>query len=185
MSGKKEIERFGDFGSLRGFVRKSDDEEVGGFRPVTNRRRNNSVKRTSPFGEEVVVKVTRRDHDGKLRKLGGGTAIDELFKTETESVVKEQAIEHIFAEDCMSRRDEPPGNQPGRSNPSTIEYVVPEEEEQEESVEQESETDEANRVLKNRLFGASILFGSLTLLAGTAVVMRGLFGKHKSNIMNM
>jgi hypothetical protein len=186
--------------TLRGQVPSAfDDEigEIGGFKSIRNNRRGNSSTRRviDPFGEEIVVKARRRDRSGKSEDECRGA--ETLFRKIPEDIGS-SATENAIGEEevpIMSKNSDQPSNDENperdyssttRSRRSKAEGEFQEEYEQSpEEIEKKRKLDSTNASIKRVVKLGILSIGTLAVMSGVAAISMGLFGKHKSNIMNM
>lgn len=178
-----------------------DDEigEVGGFKSTRNYRRgNSSTKRViDPFGEEVVINARRRDRSGKSKdECRGAETLFRKIPEDIDSTATENAIGEEEEVPIMSKNSDQPSNdensEKGYSSTNRSQRSKSEGEQHEEDyqpspeeIEQDRRREAANTAIKRVVKLSVLSIGTLAVMSGVAAIGMGLFGKHKSNIMNM
>lgn len=177
-------------------------DESGGFvsNSRSHRRNSSSTKRIDPFGEEIEVAVKRRDRSGKSKDSRGAESLfhnpEDTGGNATENAIGDEEVNIMSqSSDQLSddeNHDESNLSSQHRSKRSTSRYNKAEgehhQEEHEptpEELEKDRRREEVNQRFNNTAKLGGLLLGAIAVLAGAAAVGAGLFGKHKSNIMNM
>lgn len=174
-----------------------DEGEIGGFKANRkNRRKTSSAERVvDPFGE-IVVKARRRDRSDQSEDARRGA--ETLFQKDPEDIGGNVTENAIGEEEVpiMSQNQDPPlsdenhervNSSTRRSNRTNAEGEDQHAEYQPtpEEIEADRKRELTNATIKKAVKMSILSIGTLAVVAGGAAICAGLFGKHKSNIMNL